>query len=190
VPEVQNYVVQHSGQKIIILIRRGSGILEKEIQVRANPPPGQGPLGVSLAFTGIVSYPWHESLWRGLQDAGTLTFNTAQGYWLLLKTLLTKGKLIADVSGPIGIATMTGQAARVGLNYFIQFIAMISINLAVLNTIPFPALDGGRMLFLIIEKIKGSPLPKRAEAWMNTIRFVLLMALMLYITVIVISRFF
>lgn len=189
VPEVQKYINDHAGQNVTLIIQRGDQVLEKEIQIRSNPPAGQGPLGVSLVLTGVVSYPWHESLWRGVRDAGVLTINTAQGYWLLFKTLFTQGKLIADVSGPIGIANMTGQAARIGLNYFLQFIAMISINLAVLNSIPFPALDGGRMFLLIVEKIKGSPIPRRAEAYINTVGFVLLMALMLYITVKDIGRF-
>jgi len=99
-----------------------------------------------------------------------------------LKTLFTHGKLIAEVSGPIGIATLTGQAASVGFNYLLQFVAMISVNLAVLNIIPFPALDGGRVVLLIIEKAKGSPVHKQVENWVNTIGFYLLIALMVFIT--------
>ena len=90
---------------------------------------------------------------------------------------------MADVSGPIGIATMTGQAARIGLNYLIQFVAMISVNLAVLNIIPFPALDGGRAVTLIIEKIKGSPINRKVENMVNTAGFALLIVLMIYVTV-------
>ena len=115
---------------------------------------------------------------------------TIFGYWLLIKTLLLKGKLMADVSGPIGIATMTGQAARIGLNYLIQFVAMISVNLAVLNIIPFPALDGGRAVMLIVEKIKGAPFNKKFENAVNTVGFALLIALMIYITIKDITKFF
>ena len=140
-------------------------------------------MGISLALTGVVSYPWYESVWRGVYDAVILTINTILGYWMLIKTLLIKGKLMADVSGPIGIATMTGQAARIGLNYLIQFVAMISVNLAVLNIIPFPALDGGRAVTLIIEKIKGSPINRKVENMVNTAGFALLIVLMIYVTV-------
>ncbi|MEK7121753.1 MAG: site-2 protease family protein, partial [Patescibacteria group bacterium] len=164
--------------------------LDKEIVPRINPPEGQGALGVSLALTGVVSYPWYEAIWRGVYDAVILTMNTIIGYFMLFKTLLLKGKLIADVSGPIGIATITGQAARMGINYLMQFTAMISINLAVLNIIPFPALDGGRALLIIIEKLKGSPVNKKAEQLVNTIGFAFLIALMVYVTAKDILRFF
>ena len=69
-------------------------------------------MGVSLALTGVVSYPWYEAVWRGVYDAVILTINTIIGYFVLFKTLLLKGKLVADVSGPIGIAAITGQAAE------------------------------------------------------------------------------
>jgi len=188
--DVQTFVNENAGKTLTVVIKRNQQISEKEIVPRINPPIGQGALGVSLALTGVVSYPWYEAVWRGVYDAVVLTINTIMGYFLLFKTLLFKGKLIADVSGPIGIATLTGQAARMGINYLMQFTAMISINLAVLNIIPFPALDGGRGLLIIIEKLKGSPVNKKVEQVVNTIGFALLIALMVYVTTKDILRFF
>jgi len=188
--DVQTFIRENAGQPITIVIKRNKETLEKEIVPRVNPPAGQGALGVSLALTGVVSYPWYEAVWRGVYDAVILTMNTVVGYFILFKTLLLKGKLIADVSGPVGIATLTGQAARMGINYLMQFTAMISINLAVLNIIPFPALDGGRALLIIIEKFKGSPVNKKAEQLVNAVGFALLIALMVYVTAKDITRFF
>lgn len=188
--DVQSFVHENSGQTITMVIKRNNETLEKEIVPRVNPPEGQGALGVSLALTGVVSYPWYEAIWRGVYDAVILTMNTVIGYFILFKTLLFKGKLIADVSGPVGIATLTGQAARIGINYLMQFTAMISINLAVLNIIPFPALDGGRGLLIIIEKFKGSSINKKVEQVVNTVGFALLIALMVYVTTKDILRFF
>ena len=188
--DVQNFISENIGQPITIVINRNIEVLEKEIVPRLNPPAGQGALGVSLALTGVVSYPWYEAVWRGVYDAVVLTMNTIIGYFVLFKTLLFQGKLIADVSGPVGIATLTGQAARIGINYLMQFTAMISINLAVLNIIPFPALDGGRALLIIVEKLKGSPVNKKAEQLINTFGFVFLIALMVYVTTKDIIRFF
>ncbi len=187
--DVQNFVHENTGKTLTIVIQRNNQTLDKEIVPRVNPPVGQGALGVSLALTGVVSYPWYEAIWRGVYDAVILTINTVMGYFLLFKTLLFKGKLIADVSGPIGIATLTGQAARMGINYLMQFTAMISVNLAVLNVIRFPALDGGRALLIIIEKLKGSPVNKKAEQVVNTVGFALLIALMVYVTAKDIIRF-
>ena len=164
--------------------------MEKNVTPRLAPPQGEGALGVSLIQTGVVSYPWYEAIWRGLKDSGVLLLNTVYGYWLFLKSLIIQGKLLGDVSGPIGIATLTGQAARIGFNYLIQFVALISMNLAVLNIIPFPALDGGRILLLGIEKIKGRPLSKKIEMAINSIGFALLILLMLYISVKDVARLF
>ena len=188
--DVQNFISENIGQPITIVINRNIEVLEKEIVPRLNPPAGQGALGVSLALTGVVSYPWYEAVWRGVYDAVVLTMNTIIGYFVLFKTLLFQGKLIADVSGPVGIATLTGQAARIGINYLMQFTAMISINLAVLNIIPFPALDGGRALLILLEKLKSSPVNKKAEQLVNTVGFVFLIALMVYVTTKDIIRFF
>ncbi|OGN05990.1 MAG: hypothetical protein A2669_01320 [Candidatus Yanofskybacteria bacterium RIFCSPHIGHO2_01_FULL_48_25b] len=188
--QIQDLVSSHLGRPLVLNIERGGQTLSKAIIPRFNPPEGQGALGVSLALTGEVSYPWHEAVWRGISDAALLTVATVEGYYALLKTLFVHGKLIADVSGPIGIASLTGQAARVGVNYLLQFVAMISINLAVLNIIPFPALDGGRAVLLIVEKIKRSPVHKNVEGLINMIGFYLLIALMIYITYKDLAKFF
>jgi len=187
---VQDAVASHLGQSLILEVERGNSLVEKTLIPRTNPPEGQGAIGISLALTGTVAYPWYEAIWRGISDAAFLTIATVQGYYALLKTLFIHGKLIADVSGPIGIASLTGQAARVGFNYLLQFVAMISINLAVLNIIPFPALDGGRVVLLLIEKAKRSPVHKSVENWINVAGFYLLVALMLYITFKDVTKFF
>ena len=188
--ELQTFIRENAGQTVTLVIQRNDETLEKELVPRINPPAGQGALGVSLALTGVVSYPWYEAIWRGVYNTVILTMNTVIGYFLLFKTLLFQGKLLADVSGPIGIATLTGQAARIGINYLMQFTAMISINLAVLNIIPFPALDGGRALLIIVEKLKGSPINKKAEQLINAVGFALLISLMVYVTFKDILRFF
>ncbi len=187
--DVSEFVNQHKGEKVTVLLSRGGENLEKEVELRANPPAGQGPLGIAPILTGIYSYPWYDSIWRGVYDSVGLVISTVHGYGLLFKTLFFEGKLLADVSGPVGIANLTGQAARVGFNFLLQFMAMISVNLAVLNIIPFPALDGGRALLLIIEKIRGVALNKKVEGIINASGFALLLALMAFITIKDIGKF-
>lgn len=85
---------------------------------------------------------------------------------------------------------MTGQAAGLGFNYLLQFVALLSVNLAVLNIIPFPALDGGRLLFIGIEKLKGSPVSRKIENLVNASGFALLIALMIWITIKDVAKFF
>ena len=188
--EAQEIIKENAGKSLTLVIKRGNETVEKTVIPRLNPPEGQGALGISLAQTGVISYPWHEAIWRGFYNTGILLINTVIGYYLLLKTLLFEGRLLGEVSGPVGIATLTGQAARIGINYLLQFVALISINLAVLNSIPFPALDGGRAILLIVEKIKGSPVPKRAEGMINAVGFYLLILLMIYVTIKDVVKFF
>jgi len=193
IEEVQKFTLDHAGQTVIMVLRRGSGedgLVDAEVITRANPPQGEGSMGIAMALTGVVSYPWYEAIWRGGYDTMTLAYNIVYSYGLLFKTLFTDGKLMGEVSGPVGIATITGQAARVGFSYLMQFVALISVNLAVLNIVPFPALDGGRTLFLLIEKIKGSPINKKIEASLNSVGFALLVTLMIYVTIKDISKFF
>ena len=87
------------------------------------------------------------------------------------------------VTGPIGIVTIATRAGNLGLQYLVQLMALISLNLAVLNLIPFPALDGGRLLFLIIEKIIRRPIPFKAQAITNTAGFAILILLMILVTI-------
>ena len=188
--EVQKFTSENKGQTLTIIIRNGRELVRKEIQARLNPPPGEGSMGIAMALTGVVSYPWYEAVWRGANDTLILTTNTAYGYYVLFKTLVTDGRLIGEVSGPVGIASVTGQAARVGFSYLMQFVALISVNLAVLNIIPFPALDGGRAAMLLVEKVKGKPIDKKIEAALNGIGFALLITLMIYVTIKDITKFF
>ena len=190
IEEVQDFTSKHKGGKVIILIKSGTEVFPREVLTRANPPEGQGSMGIVMALTGVVSYPWYEAVWRGVYDAYVLSYNTVYGYGYLLKNLFVNHKLIAEVSGPIGIAGVTGQAARVGFSYLMQFVAMISINLAILNIAPLPALDGGRMVFLFIEKFRGQPMNKKIEAAVNSIGFALLITLMIYVTIKDITKFF
>jgi len=180
---LQEIISQNAGHDIKLLIKRSGQNIEVSVQPRINPPAGEGALGIGLALTGIIPHPWYESLWRGPYDATIMLMNIVVGYAYLFKVLFTTGHLLGGISGPIGIASMTGQAARIGLSFLLQFMAMISINLAVLNVLPFPALDGGRILFLFIEKLKGSPINKKFEGLVNAIGFSLLILLMVYITI-------
>jgi len=83
----------------------------------------------------------------------------------------------------VGIVKITAQAGTLGFVYLLQLLALISLNLVVINIFPFPALDGGRLLFLLIEKIKGSPLPVKFERYANALGMALLLFLMVIITI-------
>lgn len=182
VATVQQFVNQHKGQEIAIDISNGSQTREVKITPRDNPPANQGALGIAMARTGLISYPWPIAFIKGFEYSANIFVATLLGYFTIIRNILTHGTPGVEVTGPVGIATLTGQAAHSGIIYLMQFMALISVNLAVLNVIPFPALDGGRLLFLALEKIKGKPVSRKLEGVVNTVGFALLLTLMIYIT--------
>lgn len=139
-------------------------------------------IGVSMDQAGKVVLPVHLAIWEG----GKLTLNMFKGIALNLYTLAHDAILgkadLSQVSGPVGIARLVGDAGKLGVVYLLSFTAFISLNLAVLNLVPFPALDGGRILFVIIEAIKRSPIKPIIANWTNTIGFGILILLMLFVT--------
>lgn len=182
VQQVQSLINANKNRKIVIDVQRGSQVVSAELTPRVNPPPGEGAIGISLSATGVMTYPWYRAIYQGLVDTWTILAGTVLGYAAIFKNIFTTGKAGVQLSGPVGIAVVTGQAARLGFAYILQFMALISVNLAVLNFIPFPALDGGRLLFVAIEKIKGSPISKKVENAVNSFGFAFLVILMIYIT--------
>lgn len=190
VEEVQNFINKNLGSDVVMLVRENNTIIEKNLTPRSDPPPDEGALGVSLAVTGIVRYPWYEAIGRGAMDTVNIFRYTVVGYGTIIKNVFVTGKAGVELSGPVGIAVITGKAARLGFTYLMQFTALISINLAVLNIIPFPALDGGRLLFVGIEKLKGRPVSRKIETAINAAGFAFLIMLMIYVTAKDIIKFF
>ena len=123
---------------------------------------------------------------RGLISSATYAFNkTGSTFKLMGETIksLFSGEVgVNELSGPVGIFTVVDQQKDAGLENIIYLIAFLSINVGVINLLPFPAFDGGRILFLIIEKIKGSPVSPKVENTIHQIGFYLLVLLILYVT--------
>ena len=139
-------------------------------------------IGIMMENVGVVKLNLALAFWEG----GKLTVVTfgqvAEGLGsFLYKAVKWQGDF-SQVSGPVGIVGLVGDAAHFGLAYFLGFVAFISLNLAVINLIPFPALDGGRVLFIIIEAIIRRPIKPKIANLVNTIGFFILIGLMLVIT--------
>jgi len=188
--EFQAFVDSEKGKEIILVVERGSSNIEVSVVPRTNPPQGQGPLGVELATVANISLPWYKTLWEGFLTTINLIWLLLVVIFQVLKNLIIQGKAGVDIVGPVGIYTLTNQAAGMGFIYLLQLTAILSINLAVINAFPFPALDGGRVLFLMIEKIKGSPVSQKVQNLAHSIGFALLILLMIAITYRDIVRFF
>ena len=180
--ELIDYTASKVDQPIAYVIKRGGKEQTIVVTPHIIPETGKGGIGVAIAEVGIVKYPWYAALWYGFKTAIIMLWAIVLGLYELIKSLFTDQSLAGQVAGPVGIAALTGQMAHMGFVYLLNFTAILSLNLALINFLPLPALDGGRLLFLVIEKIKGKPVKQTTEALVHNIGFILLMLLVLIVT--------
>lgn len=182
--KVAEYVRSHEASKNINLVidRQGQNISFDIKPEKINQADEYPRLGFSMADVAIISYPWYIALYKGFVAAGVGVVNVFLAFYFLIKGLVLGQGLAFSVSGPVGIAVIVGESARLGFNYLINVAAMISLSLAVINILPIPALDGGRILFIIIGKILRRPVPIKYEQLAHTIGFILLMILIIIVT--------
>ncbi|MBI4049684.1 MAG: RIP metalloprotease RseP [Candidatus Doudnabacteria bacterium] len=189
IEELQIKTVENSGRETVYEFKRGDETFSKTLVPRSNPPAGEGPLGVAMAQVAQVSYPWYETPFRGLAATVSLTWATLTAFATIIGQWIGGQSVSGSLSGPVGIAVLTRDVAALGLIYLLQFTALLSVNLAIINAVPFPALDGGRVLFLLIEKIRGRKMGIKAEQVANTVGFSLLILLMIFVTVKDVTRY-
>ena len=179
---LQDYTAARVDQSVAYIIKSRDEEIVRTIVPRVIEETGRGGIGIGIANVGLVKYPIHAAIWEGTRATGYMFMAILSAFYELLKSAVGESTVKADVAGPVGIAVLTGQVARMGFVYILQFAAMLSINLAIINALPIPALDGGRVLFLIIEKLKGRPVKRELEGRIHYIGFALLMALILTVT--------
>lgn len=180
--DIQNLINSQKGSELMLKIKRGGEIIETKGIPRVNPPEGQGSLGITFQDSIFVKYPWYQAIWKGLVYTFDVTIAILVMLFEIIKNLVVGNQISADIAGPVGIAVMTKQVAAMGFIYILHLAALLSVNLGIINALPIPALDGGRVLFIIIEKIKGSPVSQKVEQAFHTIGFIVLITLMVLVT--------
>ena len=152
---------------------------------RKNPPKGEGALGVIVSNVDVYYPPvWQRpflGIYFGFKEALFWTGIIISGLFSMIKGL-AGGIVPKDVAGPVGIYALTSQAASLGIFYLINFVGVLSVNLAILNILPIPALDGGRLLFVFIESVVGKKVVPKVENIVHTVGMALLLLLLLAIT--------
>ncbi len=182
IEDLQNYLSSKEDKKFIFTLSRNNDKINIESQARKIPEfDNKEAVGIGMVSSGIVSYPWYRAPIEGAKTTAIVSYRICEAIVGLIGDLF-KGKGSDEVSGPIGVAVFTGKAINMGWIYVLQFMALLSINLAIINILPFPALDGGRILFLIIEKIRRKKNNQKIEAIIHNIGFSLLMVLIVLVT--------
>lgn len=190
VKDFQDLIAQYKGKEVALTIVRGSKTLDVSVTPRASAPEGQGALGVALARTAIKSYPWHIAPIEGVKTTYFITKMAVLSWYEALSKLFQRQPTGVQIMGPVGIFSLFAQAGDMGVNYFLQLIAVISIYVSLFNILPIPAVDGGKFLFLVIEKLRGKPLNQNAVSKIELFFFSLLIILMLFVTIKDIQRIF
>ena len=167
------------GEDVLFKIKDTNGnIKEVNVKPKEEEVNGEKTYRIGLEFENNTEYGFVRSIKYAFRKMGALFKQMV----VVLKNLFTGGLSVSNLSGPVGIYTIVGETREAGLSSLFQLIALLSLNVGFINLLPFPAFDGGRILFLIIEKIKGSPVKTETENLVHTIGFIILMLLMLYVT--------
>ncbi len=186
--QLQGVVAKYLGREVSVTIERDGQRIETQIRPRLNPPPGQGWLGVEIIDErAVVRYSPPAAVIEGLKRTGMVVVAIVTGVAQILR-----GTMRADVAGPLGIAQVTGELARQGdILTLVNFAGFLSVNLAILNLLPFPALDGGRLIFVLLEILRGGKrIDPQKEGLVHLIGMIVLLSLMLFITYFDVLRIF
>ena len=185
VKDLQDLSKQYAGREAEIIVERGTETIQLAITPRENPPAGEGAMGISLTRAGLVTYPWYEAPFQAVGRTWNITLSIFDMFGVLFSGITGGEGLPAgtQVSGPVGVIDLLKNSLALGAASFLSFVAVISVYLAIFNTIPIPALDGGRMFFIILEAIRGKPLPEKLEQRAILISFLLLIPLIIWVTI-------
>ncbi len=182
---IKSFVVSGGKKELEIGYIRGNN--EEDFKfVKLTPEvslDGENPkIGINMDQIGVAKLPFFTAISEGMNLTIYVTKNTAMGLYSLVRDGFTGKGDMSQVTGPVGLVGVVGDAYKFGFSYLLSFAALISVNLAVINLVPFPALDGGRLFFLLIEKIKGSRINPKFLNIANIVGFGILILFMLFVT--------
>jgi len=183
ISEIQKLVSESGGESLSVDIKKSKGdISSVSIQASDTLEKGKFVLGIAMANTGTLNLPIHLALWEGFKTTIRLVEMITVYLVQFLGSIFVGTADFSTVTGPVGIVGLVGDASASGFTNLMMFTALISINLAIINLVPFPALDGGRILFVLIEAISRRSIPHKVANTVNAIGFMLLILLMVVVT--------
>lgn len=180
--DVSRFIAQHQDAPLVMNYERNGIAGEARLAAVSGLVENQKAVGISMDMVGTLRLPFFQALWEGLRSTWAMIVAIVAGLAALAGNALTGHGDFSQVAGPVGIAHLVGDARALGWSYVLSFTAFISINLAVVNLVPFPALDGGRILFVLIEAVRRKPISARVAGTVNFVGFAILLGLMVVVT--------
>ncbi len=203
--EFIDYIAQNRGETLVIYTsgacveftcQPGETAYSTYIRTVEETPTQEGALGVGFTPAVPVMYPWYEMPFRGavygLKQAVQLGLMIVQSLGMILQRVATEGGVPAELAGPLGIIHQAKESGLLSQGFLsvLSFAGLLSVNLAVMNMLPIPPLDGGRAVFLILEKLVGRSKTEKLETFANYGGYLLLLALILFVSARDIARIF
>lgn len=193
IDQFMELVDKRKGKQVAIKVEREErGELILFVTPREEPPEGEGALGIIISDVEMKNYPlWQMPFYgtiEGFKEAFAWASLVVGGIGSMIGNLVTKGQVPREIAGPVGIFQITADVARSGILTILQFIGVLSINLAVINILPFPALDGGKLIFIGYELVTRKRPKPQIEHWVNFVGMAVLMFLIILVTINDIAR--
>lgn len=176
--EVVTFLASRGGEETQLRLRRNGAETAVTLVPRMEAKPGEGRIGIELIGEGVPASGAGASLVAGARRTASMLREILVGVYGIVVSGNTEA-----VGGPVAIVRAVGEASSMGFGHLLNIFALISLNLVIINLLPIPALDGGRLLFLGIEAIRGKPLPRRAEAVAHATGLAALLLIMLIVTI-------
>ena len=190
--ELISITKEHLGEEATLRVRTAnSEIRNIKVTPRKDYPQNQGPMGVAISQNIITKkYAWYEAPVVGTKESLKASGLIIASLGKTAYDLFAHAEVPKGVAGPIGIAQLTGQFVEIGPVAVLSFMSILSLNLAILNILPIPALDGGRLFFILIEAVSGRRVSQKFEAKAHAVGMAILLSLIALITIQDIIRFF
>ena len=182
--DLNRYIQMSLGKEVTVLVEH-SDTTEEEFQLipRWRPPEGEGAMGVTISTLEATVERQSEPFWRAIPMGVNQTIETMVLFKNAILSLFIGTASIGGVGGPVAIAQITGEVAKAGISPLLEWTAFFSLNLAIINLLPLPALDGGRIAFVLLEWVRrGKRISPKREGLVHLVGFFMLMAFMLAIT--------
>ena len=180
VETTQKFIASH--EEVVLTYLRGTETKTALVRGEDGVIDGRRAIGISMDIVGMLKLPVHEAFYVGLSTTASITVAMTVGILEFFKNIFIGQGSLEGLAGPVGIVGIVGDASTLGFVHLLSLTAIISINLAIINLLPFPALDGGRLFFLLIEAIKRTPIKPEVANIANGIGFLVLIAFMVFIT--------
>jgi regulator of sigma E protease len=182
ISNIQSVINVSTSTPIVLTYKKGDSIASSTLTPKAGIIEGRQAIGIGMDNVATLRLPPHLALYEGAKFTTRATGAVASGLYGFITDAFRGDADFSSVSGPVGIVGLVGDATKLGVTYVLMFTALISINLAIINLVPFPALDGGRILFVLIESITRKKIKPQVANTLNAIGFSLLILLMLFVT--------